>query len=55
MFEQDTVFKSYVETNIDMCRRNKALSDMYKLLNNSLYGKTLENVCKYEVYKFYTI
>ena len=50
VFNQNTVFKSYVNRNIDMRRKNKnnkALSDMYKLLNNSLYGKTLENAFKY--------
>ena len=51
IFSQDYVFKTYVTKNIE--RRqihsdNKALSEMYKLVNNSLFGKTLENPFKYK-------
>ena len=45
-FGQGSIFKSYVDTNTEL--RAKATNDLdkifYKLLNNSLYGKTVENL-----------
>lgn len=48
-FKQAPVLKDYVETNIVERRKTKseALKSLYKLLNNSLYGKTCENVLNY--------
>lgn len=48
-FEQDFALKNYVENNINKRRatRSDVMKTLYKLLNNSLYGKTCENVFKY--------
>lgn len=48
-FKQNFLFKTYVEGNIrkrNLCR-NKIEKNNFKLYNNSLYGKTCENVFKY--------
>ena len=47
-FQQDYVFKSYIEYNSKRraATKNKFEKDYYKLKNNSLYGKTVENVRK---------
>ncbi|DAC81757.1 TPA_asm: PolB [Dog feces bidnaparvovirus] len=48
-FKQETVLKEYVESNIVERRKttSEALKSLFKLLNNSLYGKTCENVLNY--------
>lgn len=49
VFEQDYTLRDYVNGNIEK-RRNtnsEVMKTLYKLLNNSLYGKTCENVNKY--------
>ena len=47
-FHQDYVFKSYINSNTE--KRAQATNDFtksyYKLKNNSLYGKTVENIRK---------
>ena len=47
-FNQDYIFKKYIDTNTKL--RSEALTELeknfYKLLNNSLYGKTVENLKK---------
>ena len=47
-FHQDYVFKSYIESNTAKRARatNDFAKDYYKLKNNSLYGKTVENIRK---------
>lgn len=49
VFEQDYTLRDYVQTNIEKRRKTKSevMKTLYKLLNNSLYGKTCENVNKY--------
>lgn len=49
VFEQDYILKSYVDNNIVKRRATNSppLKTLYKLLNNSLYGKTCENKFKY--------
>jgi len=44
-FTQDYIFRDYIMSNIDKRRETKSelMSNLYKLLNNSLYGKTLQN------------
>ena len=44
-FTQGYVLKDYIESNIAKRRETSSalMSDLYKLLNNSLYGKTLQN------------
>lgn len=49
LFKQDYVLRDYVQSNIEKRRHTKSevMKTLYKLLNNSLYGKTCENVNKY--------
>lgn len=49
VFEQDYSLRDYVQGNIEKRRatKNEVMKTLYKLLNNSLYGKTCENVNKY--------
>nr|QTE03843.1 MAG: structural protein [Passer montanus parvoviridae sp.] len=49
LFEQDYTLRDYVQANIEKRRhtRSEVMKTLYKLLNNSLYGKTCENVNKY--------
>lgn len=53
IFEQDYILKNYVENNIEERKKtnSKVLQTLYKLLNNSLYGKTCENTFKYKKYE----
>lgn len=48
-FEQDYILRDYVNSNIAKRRSTTStpLKTLYKLLNNSLYGKTCENKFKY--------
>lgn len=54
-FEQDYVLRDYVNNNIDKRRATKsaAMKTLYKLLNNSIYGKTCENAFKYKKYSIF--
>ena len=47
-FRQETFIKPYIEKNTKLREASKdaADRDMFKLMNNSIYGKTIENVCK---------
>lgn len=49
IFRQDYALRDYVQGNIEKRRHTKSevMKTLYKLLNNSLYGKTCENVNKY--------
>ena len=53
-FKQSKWFEKY--NNFNTQKRNKAINDfekdLYKLLNNAFYGKTIENV-RNELKKFY--
>lgn len=55
IFRQDYILKDYVSSNINKRRiasanDNAVFTNLYKLLNNSLYGKTCENKFKYRKY-----
>ena len=52
-FNQDYTLRDYVQGNIEKRRHTKSevMKTLYKLLNNSLYGKTCENVFKYRTFK----
>lgn len=54
-FQQDYVLRDYVNNNIKMRRETKsaAMKTLYKLLNNSIYGKTCENAFKYKNYQIF--
>ena len=45
IFKQGPIMKSYVDSNSEKRAQatNKFDTDFYKLLSNSLYGKTIEN------------
>ena len=47
-FSQAPVFRNYISKNTELRSKanNKVDSNFYKLLNNSLYGKTVENLRK---------
>lgn len=53
VFEQDYTLRDYVQSNIEKRRhtRSEVMKTLYKLLNNSLYGKTCENVFKYRKFE----
>jgi hypothetical protein len=58
-FRQECFMKSYIELNtskrIEASKnKNKTLEDFYKLMNNSIYGKTCENPLRYKNYVFLT-
>lgn len=53
IFDQDYILKDYVDNNIIKRRTTNSLplKTLYKLLNNSLYGKTCENKFKYRKFE----
>ena len=50
-FRQSHFLKTYIEQNIERCKDtdNKTKSNMYKLINNSIFGKMLTNVMNYNL------
>lgn len=52
-FGQDYILRGYVDHNIIKRRAtsSEVMKTLYKLLNNSLYGKTCENVFKYRKFE----
>nr|AWB14611.1 structural protein [Fresh Meadows densovirus 3] len=53
VFKQDYALRDYVSNNINKRRETNSapMKALYKLLNNSLYGKTCENVFKYRIFE----
>ena len=49
-FEQEAWLQSYIDFNLN--KRLETGQDLFKLANNSVFGKTMENVRKYRNVKF---
>ena len=57
-YSQKPLFKEYVDMNTEFRKKaqregNKFEESLYKLMNNALYGKTIENVLKRQDIKFF--
>ena len=53
-FKQMPIMKEYIDLNTQLRNAGKTVfeKELYKLLNNSIYGKTFENPMKYSYLKF---
>jgi hypothetical protein len=49
-FRQEAWMKKFIDFNLE--KRNETGQDLFKLANNSVFGKTMENVRKYRNVKF---
>ena len=49
-FKEGSFMKPYIDKNTKLCQESisKIKKDIYKLKNNSVYGKTMENVRRYK-------
>ena len=49
-FDQTNQLAPYIAFNTKKCQgvKNAFEKDFFKLINNSVYGKTMKNVCKYQ-------